>query len=106
MREVASPAEPIQALLSRLEDSARLGGATELDIFCLRQLLLGQRHFDTLALAMRINEIEKSLSDRTPHERRSIVCERLQLSRSRYFELRSLVKEIVPSPVRDRTDGL
>lgn len=93
----------IQSLVTRLEDAARRGGAKELDIICLRQLLLHRRQSDTLTQAMRVSDIERTLKDRTPGERREIVCERLNISRSRYYALRDLSDEIVSSPAHDRT---
>ncbi|MBX5462980.1 MAG: hypothetical protein IRZ28_18065 [Steroidobacteraceae bacterium] len=48
------------------------------------------RRLSTEALARRVAQLEAQLADREPGARRSVICERLGLSRSRYYELRAV----------------
>jgi len=47
-----------------------------------------RRRLPTLALAERVQRLEHQLADRDPGERREIVCSRLGISKSRYYQLR------------------
>ena len=51
-----------------------------------------QRRVSTRALADRLATIERSLTDRTPADRRAIVCTRLGISRAHYYRLRQSLK--------------
>lgn len=51
-------------------------------------LVTDLRRPTTRALAVRVAELERQLADRAPGERARIICERLDLSRSRYYRLR------------------
>lgn len=48
----------------------------------------GRRRLTTAALAERVAVLEAQLVDRDPGERRTIICARLGISRSRYYALR------------------
>lgn len=49
---------------------------------------VGRRRLSSDALAERVKRLEHDLADRDPGERRRIICARLGLSRSRFYELR------------------
>jgi hypothetical protein len=63
-------------LLALLEATAELLAAS------------GRQRLRTAALAERVQRLEAQLQDRDPGERRAIICERLGISRSRFYELR------------------
>jgi hypothetical protein len=52
----------------------------------------GRVRLATEALAERVAKLEVQLRDRDPAERAAIIRERLGLSRSRYYELRQIVR--------------
>lgn len=81
--------------------AALRGGATALDVATLEQLLVLRLEPSTIALAHRLAHLETTLRDRDPRERREIICERLALSRRRFYELKK-----ISSAALDRTDGV
>lgn len=80
----------LAAFVTRIEDAARIGGASELDLATLRQLVLNRREFETMEQAARVGELERVLSTMEPAERREAICQRLGFSRRRYYQLREL----------------
>jgi hypothetical protein len=58
------------------------------------------RHLDANRLLCRLEQLQASLASRGAGERRRIVCERLGISRSRYYELLAELRE----SVKVRTD--
>jgi hypothetical protein len=87
--------------VGRICQAARRGGASELDVATLRQLVLYRHEFETLQQAARVRALEASLSEMHAGERRDAICERMDLSRRRYYELRKLA-----SAAPDRTAEL
>ena len=51
----------------------------------------GPRRASTARLAERVRELERQLTDRTPGERRRIVCARLGISRAAFYRARRRV---------------
>lgn len=49
----------------------------------------GRRRLPTQVLAERVAQLEQQLRDRDAGERRRMICERLGISKSRFYELRS-----------------
>lgn len=96
MPDAASSSET--QFVERVIRAARLGGASELDLMTLRQLVLHRHGFDTMRLALRVQELEHSLSAMDPGARRNAICERLSLSRRRFYELKNMA-----SAAPDRT---
>jgi hypothetical protein len=50
----------------------------------------GQYRLSTQVLIVRIARLQLQLADRSPSERAVAICERLGLSRSRFYELRKI----------------
>ena len=51
----------------------------------------GRSRLPTVALAARVQQLERSLADFDPGERRAAICQRLGVSRSRYYQLRAQI---------------
>jgi hypothetical protein len=64
--------------------------ATKLHAQVLARLLLRTTRQQTGQLARRVQELEEQLADFDPSERKAAICSRLQLSKSRYYRLRSV----------------
>jgi hypothetical protein len=61
------------------------------DIECaLEVLAAGRRRASSLHLAERVARLERQLADRTPGERREVICTRLGLSKASYYRLRQV----------------
>lgn len=77
-------------LIDRIEQAARAGGVSELDLMTLRLVVLDGHSLKTLQTARRVIEIERSLTGATARDRAAIVCERLGIKRRWYFDLKKL----------------
>ncbi|HTE40357.1 MAG TPA: hypothetical protein VK629_06000 [Steroidobacteraceae bacterium] len=86
----------IEGFVDRIEVTLRAGGASELDVATVRQLLLHRHELETIERARRVQQLEARLADRDPGERRDIICTQLGMSKTHFYELRKI-------PVTDRT---
>ena len=95
---MVAAAPSLQTFVDRVIAAARVGGATELDLATMHPLLVHRREFETLQQAERVAELERVLSAMDAGERRIAICERLGVSKRRFYELRNMA-----SAARDRT---
>lgn len=72
-----------------LTEAARAVELIELDRV-IQALNRGDHRTNTIAMARRVQQLDRQLEDRPPAERNAIIVERLGLSRSRIYELRSV----------------
>lgn len=77
-------------LFNRIIEAARRGDASEFDIATLKQVVLERHELSTIEAANRVDQIDRTLGAKSPGERREIICDRLGLSRRRYYELKKL----------------
>ncbi len=96
---MSEAAATIDAFIERLIRAARIGGISEFDVATLRQLVVGRHEFETILLATRIANLEMTMASMDVGARRDAICQRLGLSRRRFYELR----EIAASAAPDRT---
>lgn len=59
-----------------------------LDEVTLMLAAVDRRRLSTAALVRRVHKLEHDLRDRDPGERREVICSRLGISKSRYYQLR------------------
>lgn len=99
--QVAMPPRPLQVLVATLR-RCQHGLATAATAVERQQLLathdealtqlessIDHSRAASAALARRVAELERQLQHHSPSQRRAAICERLGLSRSRYYELRN-----------------
>jgi hypothetical protein len=84
----------LSAIRHRLADQDLTEAARALELVefdrVLQALQRGDHRANTLALARRVRGLDTQLADRPPAERNKIIQQRLGLSRSRLYELRSV----------------